>query len=288
MKIKILTDTSCGLSRNEAEQLGYEIIALPFILDEKEYDEDKLTNEEFYNELDKSNDIHTSQAPVEKVTSAFDKLLNENDMILYLPITSGLSSSYENALNIVEDEKYKNKVVVIDHKAISVVQRGMLSDVKKLVDSGVDPYRIKQLVEENAKYNRVYITVDTLDYLKKGGRVSALTAMAGNLLNIKPILFSNGNKFEVVKKVRGLKLAEEEMKQLVKNDLDTLLNGVPMEKISMGVAYTGCLDEAEKYKQSVEESFGTKVYFDELSKVIGCHIGKGAVALAVYKHIDEC
>lgn len=286
MKTAILTDTSCGISREETKALGYEMIALPFVLDEVEYDEDKLTKTEFYEKLKVSKDIHTSQAPINVVVETFDKLLKEYDNILYFPITSGLSSSYHSILPIVEEE-YKDKVFVVDHKTISVVQRALLEDVAKLLKKGMSPQDIKTKVEENAKNTRVYIAVDTLEYLKKGGRVSALSAAVGNILNIKPILFSNGNKFEVVKKARGIKQAEEEIINLVSNDFKEFFGGEPIERFRLGAAYTECLDEATKFKDVLTETFKTTVTLDELSTVIGCHIGMGAVAAAIYKTIDE-
>ena len=286
MKTAILTDTSCGISREETKALGYEMIALPFVLDEVEYDEDKLTKTEFYDKLKVSKDIHTSQAPINVVVETFDKLLKEYDNILYFPITSGLSSSYQSILPIVEEE-YKDKVFVVDHKTISVVQRALLEDVAKLLKKGMSPQDIKTKVEENAKNTRVYIAVDTLEYLKKGGRVSALSAAVGNILNIKPILFSNGNKFEVVKKARGIKQAEEEIINLVSNDFKEFFGGEPIERFRLGAAYTECLDEATKFKDVLTETFKTTVTLDELSTVIGCHIGMGAVAAAIYKKIDE-
>ena len=286
MNTAILTDTSCGISREEIKALGYEMIALPFLLDEVEYDEDKLTKKEFYEKLKQSKDIHTSQAPVKVVVEMFDRLLNDYDKILYFPITSGLSSSYQSILPIVEEE-YKDKVIVVDHKTISVVQRAMLEDVSSMLKKGVDPVEIKTKVEANAKNTRVYIAVDTLDYLRKGGRVSALSAAVGNILNIKPILFSNGNKFEVVKKARGLKQAEDEMINLVSNDIKEFFGNEPIENFRIGVAYTECIDEATKFKNVVTETFKTEVALDELSTVIGCHIGTGAVAAAIYKKINE-
>lgn len=286
MRTAILTDTSCGISREESKALGYEMIALPFILDEEEYDEDKLTKSQFYEKLKQSKEIHTSQAPIEVVTETFDKLLAQYDNIVYLPITSGLSSAYQSILPII-DERYKEKVVVIDHKTISVLQRAMLRDVVKLLQKGLSLLEIKKVIEANAKNNRIYIAVDTLEYLKKGGRVSALSAAVGNILNIKPILFSNGNKFEVIKKARGLKQAEEEIISLVSNDLNELFKGESVDKFDIGVAYTECLDEAEKFRTVMKETFKTDLIIDELSTVIGCHIGSGAIAAAIYKRIDE-
>lgn len=288
MKVKILTDTSCGLSREEATSLGYEMVALPFLLDEVEYDEDKLTKKEFYEKLKVCNDVHTSQAPIPMVTDAFDRLLKDNDYVVYLPITSGLSSSHESILPVLDsNETYKERVVIIDHKTISVQQRAMLADVKRLIDKGVDLKRIKELVEANAKNNRIYIAVDTLEYLKKGGRINALSATVGSILNIKPVLFSNGNKFEVVKKARGFKAAEESILNFVLNDMNSMFPGEPIENFEIGVAYTECIDEAESFRAQVSDALDTHVALDELSTVISCHIGTGAVASAIYKKVDE-
>ena len=286
MKTAILTDSSCGISREETKELGYEMIALPFLLDEVEYDEDSLTKKEFYEKLKDSKDIHTSQAPINLVIETFDRLLKSYDNILYLPITSGLSSSYQSILPIVE-ENYKDRVTVVDHKTISVLQRGLLEDVTRLLEKGFSLKQIKEKAEANAKNNRIYIAVDTLEYLRKGGRVSALSAAVGNILNIKPILFSNGNKFEVVKKARGIRQAEEEIINLVSNDMSTIFAGENIDSFQIGVAYTECIDEATKFKSVVEDTFKTKVTLDELSTVIGCHIGSGAVAAAIYKRLNE-
>lgn len=287
MKIRILTDTSCGIAKEEAESLGYEVITLPFLFDDKEYVEGSLSNDEFYEKLKSCSEVHTSQASLEVVANKFDEMLKTCDHIIYLPISSGLSGSYQSTNVLVTDDKYKDKVTVIDHKTISVLQRALLLEVKNLIDKGVEPKKIKELVEANAKNNRIYIAVDTLEYLKKGGRVSPLVAAVGNLLNIKPILFSDGGKFDVVKKVRSMKLAGETIKELIKNDLNELFNGESIDRFSIGVSFTKNVDEASKYKDSVEEEFGVKAVFDELPQVVGCHIGEGAIAMAIYKYVDE-
>ena len=286
MKIAILTDTSLGIPKEEVKSLGYEIFALPFVLDEVEYDELNLSKKDFYEKLKSSKNVHTSQAPLNVVTDTFDRLLKDYDKVLYFPITSGLSSAYESILPIVEEE-YKDKVVVFDHKTISVLQRGMLEDVTRLLKKGESIERIKEKVEANGCNNRIYIAVDDLENFKKGGRVDAFSAAIGSILNIKPILFSNGNKFEVVKKARGIKQAEEEIKNLIQNDLNELFPGVPKEKFKLGVAYTECLEEASKFKDFLEKNFSVAICMDELSAVIACHVGPGAVASAIYRKLDE-
>lgn len=283
--VAILTDTSLGISRKEAEFLGYNMIALPFILDEKEYDDDNISKDNFYEKLEQANDIHTSQASSENIRKRLDLLLEKYDKIMYFPITSGLSGSYLSALAIISENKYKDKVIVVDHKTISVLQRAMLEDVKKMIDVGVDLFEIKKLIEENAKNNRIYISVDTLEYLKKGGRVSSIVATVGNLLSIKPILFSNGGKFEVIKKVRGLKVAEDTMQDLLKKDIKELFND-DISDLSIAGAYTKCVEEANSYKDRMEKIFNTKIVFDELPSVVGCHIGAGAVAISIYKRVN--
>ena len=139
MKIRILTDTSCGILKKEAESLGYEMINLPFLFDDKEYVEESLSNDEFYEKLKYCNEVHTSQASLEIVANKLDEMLKTCDYIIYLPITSGLSGSYQSANVLVSDDKYKDKVTVIDHKTISVLQRSLLSEVKDLIDKGVEP-----------------------------------------------------------------------------------------------------------------------------------------------------
>ena len=287
MKTKVLIDTSSGLSRKEATDLGFEMIALPFLLDDIEYDEDKLTKTEFYEKLKNAKEIHTSSATVDNITKTIDRLLETNETILYFPITSGLSSSYETAVALSEKDKYKGKLIVVDHRTISVVERAMLNDVIKLLDKGVAPLKIKELIEGNSKNNRVYIAVDTLEYLKKGGRISSLSAAIGSILNVKPVLFSNGGKFEVVRKARGFKAAEDELVNLIKNDLLEYFHDENVNDYAFGIAYTKCIDEASKFKEIMEKEFNTQFIVDELSTVIGCHIGTGAIATAIYKVLNE-
>ena len=288
MKVKVLIDTSSGLSRKEATELGFEMLALPFLLDDIEYDEDKLTKPEFYEKLKSAKDIHTSSATVENITKTVDRLLETNDMVLYFPITSGLSSSHDTAVAISEKDKYKGRLIVVNHKSISVVERAMLMDVKKLLDKSYEPFKIKELIEENAKNKRIYIAVDTLEYLKKGGRISSLSATIGSILNVKPVLFSNGGKFEVVRKARGFKAAEDELVNLVKNDFKEFFKDDNLSNYRLGIAYTECIDEANRFNEIVEKEFNTKFMLDELSTVISCHIGTGAIALAIYKVLNEC
>lgn len=285
MNIKILTDTSCGMSREEVKSLGYEMIALPFVIDEKEYDEDSIARDKFYELIKDANEIHTSQASLETLEKKLDEMLITCDHVIYLPITSGLSGSFQSANVLLSEDKYKDKVTIIDHRTISVLQKAMMSDVANLIKKGFAPKEIKEKIEANSGNHRIYIAVDTLDYLKKGGRVSALAATVGNLLSIKPILFSDGGKFDVVKKVRSIKAAEEAMIELTMNDYKERFSSEDISHFSVGSAYTKCIDEENKFVEMIKNAFGTDVMVEELPLVVGCHIGEGAVAMALYKHV---
>lgn len=288
MKIKILTDTSCGLSYKEAEKLGYEMLPLPFVLDNVEYDDYNIDKAEFYEKLMKCQNVHTSMASIESVMKKFDELLLENDYVLYLPISSGLSSGYASMLTIIDsEEKYKDRVIPIDHKTISVLQRAMLEDVTKMIESGVEPKKIKEIVEDNAKNNRIYISVESLEYLKKGGRLNPLVAAIGNLLSIKPILFSDGGQFDVIRKTRSVKMAEDEIRDLIDKDIKEFFGNIDIEKFSIGIAHTNNEKEAEEYGERMVEHFGTKMNLDELPMIVGCHIGPGSIAMGLYKRVNE-
>ena len=206
---------------------------------------------------------------------------------MYFPITSGLSSAYTNSLYLLDDDKFKDRLFIVNHKTISILQHAMLNDVLHRISDNISPLDIKQMIEENAKNNRVYIAVDTLEYLKRGGRINSMSATIGSMLNIKPVLFSNGNKFEIVKKARGFKAAQDALVECIKNDLNNVFKDISLDRLSLGVAYTKCIDEAKVFKERVENEFKTNFVMDELSTVIGCHIGEGAVALGIYKKVYE-
>lgn len=288
MKIKILTDTSCGLSYDEAKNLGYEMLPLPFMLDNVEYDDYNIEKNDFYDKLVKCQNVHTSMASIEIVMKKFDELLDDNDYVLYFPISSGLSSAYSSMLTIIDsEEKYENRIIPIDHKTISVLQTEMLKDVTKMIEKNIEPKKIKELIEENAKNNRIYISVESLEYLKKGGRLNPLVATIGNLLSIKPILFSNGGQFDVIRKTRSVKMAEDEIKDLISKDIKDYFNNMDIEEFSLGVAYTKNEDEAREYQKRMKEYFSTDLDLKELPMIVGCHIGPGSIAMGLYKRINE-
>ena len=283
--IKILIDSSSGLSQEECQENGYEIIGLPFMLDDEEYNDLTIDWDDFYKKLESASKINTSQANIEVVSDKIDEMLKTCDKVLYLPITSGLSSSY-NAGYLLSEEEYKGKVYCIDHRTISVPEVRLLSDVKAMIDKGLSASEIKEKVESKVK-NDIWIVVDNFNYLKKGGRVDAVTATLGNILSIKPILYSDGGKFTAIKKERSIKNAFDSMldfeMEVLNNDLSKL-----GKEYMVDVAYTKNIDLANEMKQKIHERFGVpldSINMYELPKVVGCHTGPNTIGTALYRKI---
>ena len=286
VKTRILIDTSSGLSLDDCKSLGYEIIGLPFLLDDIEYDDLKLGKDIFYEKLESANKINTSQAGIEQVISKIRDMLKTCDEILYLPITSGLSSAYNSGVVISNEKEFEGKVFCVDHRTISVPEKRLLEDINKLLEKGYSAKEIKKIIEEQAK-NNIWIVVDNFNYLKKGGRVSGVVATIGNILNIKPILFSDGGKFSVVRKDRALIKSLDTMLSLVDECL-----GDDVSKIgslwSLDVAYTVNLDLAKTMQLKMSEKYNLpieNVYVEELPQVVACHTGPNTIGTALYKHI---
>ena len=286
MSTKILIDTSSGLSKEEADENGFELVGLPFLLDDVEYNDLNLDENIFFEKLANAKRINTSQAPVELVVNKIRELLKEYDEVLYFPITSGLSSSYNTGFLISNADEFKDKVFCIDHKTISVPERRLLLYVKELVDSGYSSRDIKDIVEKNAK-NDIWIVVDDFNYLKKGGRVDAITATIGNILNIKPILYSDGGKFSLVKKERSLKNAFDDILSFIDDIVERDYTKFGKEYY-LDVAYAKNLELAEEVKKKIHDKFqipDESIYLGKLSQVVACHTGPDTIGIALYKKI---
>lgn len=291
MRIAIVTDDAAALSNEEIKNLGIHIIPLKFCFDEKEYIGTNLEDDEFYNLLEKSKQVKTSQPSLYDVTSVFDEILKYNEVIIYMPLTSGLSGTYSTGATIANDDKYKDRVVVIDHKKVSVVQKFAIYDVVKLIDKGYNPFQIKTILENNQSNFMVYLMVDDIEYLKKGGRVSPLVASIGKLLNIKPILYTQGESFEMFTKTRSIAKGKEILLNCLLDDMKNKFNSDDFSKFSIGVAYSKNSNEALGLKQDIENKFNgisRQVLFDPLAKFIACHTGPNAIGVGLYKNLDEC
>lgn len=285
MKIAISTDGNSGLSRKEAEQLGITIIPTPIIIDGEIYLEDiSLTQDLFYEKLTGNAQISTSQPSPESLKEHWDKLLEDYDEVIYIPISSGLAAAYDTAYQLTQtEEKYKGRVFAIDNHRVSVTQKQSLLDALKLAKEGKTGKEIAKWLTDTAFKSSIYIMVDTLTYLRKGGRLNPAVAFVGNLLKIKPVLQNHGEKFDQFTKARKISDAKAAMLEAIKKDLETKFKDeYEAGKMTLHVAHTQNLDAAVKFKAEIEEAFpNVEVNFvDSLSLSVSCHIGPGALAVA--------
>lgn len=279
-KTAIATDSNSGISQELAKKLGISVIPMPFTIDDKLYFEDvTLTQEQFYEKLQSDCTITTSQPAPGDVMDLWDRLLDKYDEVVYIPMSSGLSNSCETALMLAED--YDGKVFVVSNQRISVTQKLSVLDAIELAKQGRSGAEIKDFLEETKLESSIYITVDTLKYLKQGGRVTPAAAAIGTILNIKPVLQIQGEKLDSFAKARGFKQAKKIMLDAVEKDMRERFAG---QKVHLQAAYTCSEADAREWKQEIEERFpGYEVDMDKLTLSIACHIGPGAVAIACTK-----
>lgn len=279
-KTAIATDSNSGISQELAKKLGISVIPMPFTIDDQLYFEDvTLTQEQFYEKLQSDCTITTSQPAPGDVMDLWDRLLDKYDEVVYIPMSSGLSNSCETALMLAED--YDGKVFVVNNQRISVTQKLSVLDAIELAKQGRSGAEIKDFLEETKLESSIYITVDTLKYLKQGGRVTPAAAAIGTILNIKPVLQIQGEKLDSFAKARGFKQAKKIMLDAVEKDMKERFAG---QKVHLQAAYTCSEADAREWKQEIEERFpGYEVDMDKLSLSIACHIGPGAIAIACTK-----
>lgn len=287
-KVAIMTDTNSGISPEEAKELGVAVLPMPFMVDGETYFENiDLNHEQFYQRLEGDADISTSQPSPESVMNMWDELLKEYDEIVHLPMSSGLSGSCQTAMMLAQEDEYEGKVFVVDNQRISVTTISSIMDAIKLVELGKSAKEIKEILE-NDKFNAtIYIMLDTLSYLKKGGRITPAAAALGTLLRLKPVLTIQGEKLDAFAKARTTTQGKSMMINAVKNDLENRLGGTDPDNFSLYVVYSKDLDAAMAYKKEVEEAFGvTDIPVYPLSLSVACHIGPGAIALAATKKLN--
>lgn len=276
-RIAIMTDSNSGITQSEAKDMGIYVLPMPFFIDGEQFLEDiTLTQEEFYKRLEEDCDISTSQPAPGEVTEQWDKLLEDYDEIVYIPMSSGLSSSCATAMMLSED--YDGRVQVVNNQRISVTQRHAVMDAMTLADAGKTAKEIHDILMRDKMESSIYITVDTLKYLKKGGRVTPAAAAIGTVLNLKPVLQIQGEKLDAFAKVRGWKQAKKTMIDAMRKDLTERFAG---KQMSLAMAYTCSKEEAEEWKQELMENFpGYDIMGNPLSLSVACHIGAGAMAVA--------
>ena len=282
-KIAVVTDSNSGITQEKGKELGVHVIPMPFYIDGELFLEDiTLTQEAFYEKLASDCEISTSQPAPGEVMEFWDKLLKEYDEIVHIPMSSGLSSTCETAIMLSKD--YDGKVEVVDNQRISVTQKTSVMHAVRLAKAGKSALEIKEILEAEKLESSIYITVDTLKYLKKGGRITSAAAAIGTVLNLKPVLQIQGEKLDAFAKVRGWKQAKKTMLDAMEKDL---LHRFGSKKMSLLAAYTCSAEEARSWKEELEERFPNyTIDMDPLSLSVACHIGSGALAVACAKEVD--
>lgn len=282
-KVAVITDSNSGITQKEAKELGIRVLPMPFYIDGEVYYEDiTLTQKEFYERLTDDADISTSQPAPADVMELWEEALQEADEVIYIPMSSGLSGSCQTAMMLAED--FDGKVFVVNNQRISVTQRQAVLDALELAEAGKSGQEIHDILMKEKLEASIYITVDTLKYLKKGGRVTPAGAALGTVLNLKPVLTIQGEKLDAFAKVRGLKSAKKVMKEAMKKDLEERFGG---KKVHLEAAYTCTHEEAQEWKKELEEYFpGYEIHMDALSLSVACHIGPGAMAVACSRYIE--
>lgn len=287
-KIAIVTDSNSGITQTQAPELGVYVLPMPFMIDEKTYFEDiDLTQEQFYEKLATGADISTSQPSPEAVLKLWDELLQEYDEIVHIPMSSGLSGSCQSAAMLAQD--YDGKVQVVNNQRISVTQRRSVLDAKDLIAKGLNAAQIKDALEEDKFNSSIYIMLDTLYYLKKGGRITPAAAAIGTLLKLKPVLQIQGEKLDAFAKARTTSQGKSIMINAIKNDITNRFGGFTERKeVRLGLAYTYDKEAALAWKDEVAEAFpGYEIHMDPLSLSVACHIGPGALAVTCCKKLGE-
>ena len=287
MKIAIVTDSNSGITQAQAGELGIFVLPMPFMINGETFEEDiNLTQEEFYKRQAEDADISTSQPSPQDVTDLWDKLLAEGyDQIVHIPMSSGLSSSCQTAKMLADD--FDGKVQVADNHRISVTQRRSVQDALDMVAAGMDAEAICKKLEETGLDSTIYITVDTLKYLKKGGRITPAAAALGTLLRLKPVLTIQGEKLDAFAKARTMKQARSMMITAITRDLETRFDDVTGEKTYIDVAHTDNDEMAQELAAELREFFPeTEVRVEPLSLSVACHIGPGALAIAATKKLE--
>ena len=277
-KVAIVSDTNCGITLDEAKEIGIYLVTMPFFVDGEEYFEYKTMNHDmFFEKLRADAEVSTSMPSPGDLLDMWEQLLKEYDEILYLPMSSGLSGSCHAAMGFAED--FDGKVQVVDNKRISVIMKQSVLEAKYMADKGMTADEIKEYLEKDALNAAVYVAVDTLEYLKKSGRVTPAAAAIGSVLNIKPVLQIQGGKLDAYKKVRGMNQATKAMFEGIKAEMETRFAG---KDIVIRAAYSGDDTVKDSWANAIKEEFpDMEIVMDKLPISICCHTGEGAMGIGI-------
>lgn len=285
-----MTDSNSGITQKEAAGLGISVLLMPFMINDATYFEDiNLTQDRFYEFLENDAVVSTSQPSPDSLIHMFHKLLAEYDEVVHIPMSSGLSGSCQTACMLAQEPEFDGKVFVVNNQRISVTQTQSVLDAVELAKKGYDGAQIKKILEEDKFNSSIYIMLDTLFYLKKGGRITPAAAALGTLLKLKPVLQIQGEKLDAFAKARTKSAGKSMMLQAIKNDIENRFGGFDesaKERVMLHIAYTKDAEEAELWKQEVMEAFpGFRLKMAPLSLSVACHIGPGALALACTRNL---
>lgn len=285
-KIAIVTDSNSGITQKQAKELGVYVLPMPFTINGQTFYEDiDLTQEQFYEKLEEGAEIATSQPTIESVVGLWNELLQTYDQIIHIPMSSGLSGSCATAMAMAQD--YEGKVFVVDNQRISVTQRQSALDALELANQGMDAETIREKLLKNKLESTIYITLETLKYLKKGGRITPAAAALGTILRIKPVLQIQGEKLDAYAKARTVKQAKTIMVDAIKTDIrERFGNDASPENVWIAVAHTNNRANAEIFRDELLQEFPNHdIYIDSLSLSVSCHIGPGALAVTCTKKL---
>lgn len=280
--IAIITDSNSGITQNEAKELGIYVVPMPFLIDEQTYYEDiNFTQEEFYKKLGENVNVSTSQPSPEEMMKVWDEALKEHETALYIPMSSGLSGTCATAIMLAED--YEGKVLVVDNQRISVTQKNSVMDALQLAKAGHDLQSIYDVLMETKLDASIYIMVDTLKYLRKGGRLTPAVAALGTILRIKPVLQIQGEKLDTFAKARTVKQGMTIMLKALEDDMEKRFHN-DLEGMYINIAHTQNEKGAKELKEEILRIYpGIDIMTNPLSLSISCHIGPGSLALAMAK-----
>ena len=284
-KIAVVTDSNSGITQRQAAEYGVHVLPMPFMIDDETFYEDiNLDQKGFYEKLEGGADVVTSQPSPDSVLTLWEKLLKDYDEIVHIPMSSGLSGSCQSAVMLARD--FGGKVQVVNNQRISVTQRQSVLDAKLLAEKGESAARIKEILEQDKFNSSIYIMLDTLYYLKKGGRITPAAAAIGTILKLKPVLQIQGEKLDAFAKARTTNQGKQIMINAIRNDMETPFGGARADNIWLQVAYTKDDKAAELFAEELKERFGEfDMVCNPLSLSVACHIGPGALAVACCKKL---
>ncbi len=287
MRVAVSTDSGSGITQEEGRELGVHVVPMPFWIDGTEFYEDiNLSRDEFFKKLQNDCHITTSQPSPEDVTRLWDQLLQDHDAVIHIPLTAGLSGATQTALMLSHEERYEGRVFAVDSRGVSITQRQHCIFAKEMLERGIEPARIRSILQKESERNSIYIGVDTLKYLKNGGRITPVAAAIGTFLHIRPVLsIVKGGKLDSFAKVRTHKHVKEAIIYGLKEDLRTKHGDEEMKNFYLGVAYTDKREQAEQFAEELKKEFpdrlNQEIVISPLSLLISCHIGPGGLGAAL-------